>query len=81
MTYRDWLENVGWAASNLLDAPDDEAGFALSCLVNAIAFGRPDESLSSRLGRSILANGVWAYVPIPPRLALHFIRSAQRSTI
>jgi len=65
MTIRDWLENIG---------------FAFSCLLNSLLFGRPGESLSARIGWDILDGGFWARLPLPEWLRWHFIRAAERGS-
>lgn len=54
-------------------------GGALSCLLNAMIGGDPSESLSLRIGRSIIVGGFWARVPIPRPLKAHFLRVARRT--
>ena len=62
MTIAEYFRNIGWTAS---------------CLVNAEFLGEPDESLSSRIGRSILSGGAWSYVPMPGWLRAHFTGAAR----
>lgn len=54
-------------------------GTALSCLGNALIGGLPDESLSLRIGRNIIAGGFWSSFPIPRPLKAHFLRVARRN--
>lgn len=64
MTFRDYFYNVG---------------SALSCLFNALIGGEADESLSLRIGRSILRGGLASRVWMPAGLKGHFVRVAKRS--
>ena len=51
----------------------------LSQGVNVIVFfGDPDESLSSRLGKSIASNGWASKVPWPKCVKAHFVRSIEK---
>lgn len=54
-------------------------GNALSCLMNALIGGDASESLSLRIGRSILRDGLASRLPIPAPLRGHFIRVAKRA--
>jgi hypothetical protein len=63
MTYREWLLNVG---------------SALSVLVNALLGGEYGETLSARIGRSILRDGLGAKIPMPRAWREHFERAADR---
>lgn len=54
-------------------------GTALSRLANALIGGDPSESLSLRIGRSIISGGFWNRVPFPRPLKAHFIRVARRN--
>jgi hypothetical protein len=62
MTFRDWLGNIG---------------FALSCLFNALLGGHVHESLSARIGASILRGGFFAQLPMPRMLRRHFEEAAR----
>lgn len=53
-------------------------GVALSRLGNTLIGGDPGDSLSRRIGTSILGGGFWSHVPMPETLRDHFIRSAPR---
>lgn len=53
-------------------------GVALSRLCNTLIGGKPGDSLSYRIGTSILSGGFWSHVPMPAPLREHFIRSALR---
>jgi hypothetical protein len=61
MTFRDWLGNIG---------------FALSCLFNALLLGEPCQSLSARIGWSIIERGFFAQVWMPGFLRRHFENAA-----
>jgi hypothetical protein len=62
MTYREYLYNIGLAASRLM---------------NALRGGDPDEGLSSPIGRSILRGGFFAQLPMPRMLRRHFEKAAR----
>lgn len=50
----------------------------LSQGANALLLGGdPDESLSSRIGKSIRAGGTWSMVPLPSLLKSHFLWSIE----
>lgn len=53
-------------------------GVALSCLANAILGGDCEQSLSCRIGLSILEKGWMADIPFPNPLRDHFVITALR---
>jgi hypothetical protein len=51
---------------------------ALSQLVNTVLlFGDPDESISGRIGKSIVAGGWAAHVPWPEFMRAHWLASVE----
>lgn len=51
-------------------------GAALSALANALIGGEYGDTLSARIGRSILRGGLASHVPMPGWLRSHFERAA-----
>lgn len=64
MTWRDYIGNVLWT---------------FSCWLNALLFGQPHESLSSRIGWNMARGGFWSRVPMPQVLRRHFENAAKWS--
>lgn len=62
MTWREWLENVGWAASRFW---------------NTVLFGEPNDSICCRIGWNIRKGGFWSRVPMPGCFKRHFERAAR----
>jgi hypothetical protein len=51
---------------------------ALSILANALIGGEAGDTLSARIGRSILRGGLGARIPMPRAWREHFERAADR---
>ena len=51
-------------------------GIALSRLGNSLIGGNANQSLSARIGLSILGKGLWARAPLPLMLRDHFLDAA-----
>ncbi len=50
-------------------------------LINAVVGGRPYQTLSCRVGESILEGGWASRIPWPRRLKLHFIHSVHLAVV